>query len=850
MAIFTIASNVGDLGADDGMNWMVPRLRASGRAADIRRLLPVAFVPVLVISAAFATILFFDAVPIAHLFTHGQNSTHLSSFLRILSPFIPVAALVEVLIAGTRGFDQVWPLATIWSVAMPVCRLALLPILLGAGLGLVGAAYAWGIPILFGGAAMLWVLWSFVAREHHRSPDGPGGIAVAALSRQFWGFSAPRAVASITSMALVWLDVLLVGYIVSLRMAGIYGVANRYMVVVTFVLAAAGGTIGPQVSRLLATGRIDEVRRLYQTATSWVVAVAWPISLLLAVFAPAFMRLFGVEFGAGSTALTILALMMLYVSATGNNVVILVMTGRTSTSLGIGVFTLALNLGANLLLIPHLGIDGAAIAWAISLFASNVLINITLYRDLALHPFGPAFAPVALSAVACIGVPGLIVRLCVGADWLTLVLTTVSGGMIYLLILWRLRDRLRAGTVLQQPVPVRVLIAAFACRPGAGSEPEVGWAVASGAARLGHDITVVTQHRHRASIEAARQAERTLAEHLHPIYCGLPAWWMNRWERWGRLRGLQLYNLVWQRLLSRTARRLHARSAFDVAHHVTLSTDWVPTGLANVPNLPVVWGPLGGAERVPPSCRPFLGWRGQAQEVARNLTALPMRRVLGARAGRRCALLVAQNEEEATYLRTLGPPVEVRPNVFLGPDTDTTVRTAGPDPGGGRLGVYVGRLLPWKGVHLALAALARSEVSNWELAIYGAGPERRRLERTVARLGLGDRVTFYGQRPRPEVRAAMAAADAFLFPSMREAAGWAVAEALAVGCPVVCLDIGGPPLLLRGTGRAITPGPAMVTQLAAALASVTAEERTVVRWDVAAVGPLLERWYAEARAHD
>ena len=94
-------------------------------------------------------------------------------------------------------------------------------------------------------------------------------------------------------------------------------------------------------------------------------------------------------------------------------------------------------------------------------------------------------------------------------------------------------------------------------------------------------------------------------------------------------------------------------------------------------------------------------------------------------------------------------------------------------------------------MHLALATMTVAE--DWELLIYGDGPQRTRLADSVRRLGLGERVTLMGQRPRSEVRQAMADADVFLFPSIREAAGWVVAEALGVGCPVVFLTQEGLP---------------------------------------------------------
>jgi O-antigen/teichoic acid export membrane protein len=447
LAIFVIASNVSDLGADDGLAWAVPRFRSAQRTADVRRLLPIACIPVLVLSSGLALVLFLAADPIAHLFTHGVHQTHLRSFIRILAPFVPIAALVQVVLPGTRGFDRVWPLAGIWLFLTPLLRVLLLPILVVAGAGIVAVAYAWAVPTLFGGIALVWVLWKLAEQEHRTTTNGPPPLGRSALAKEFWTFSGPRAIAALCQMTVVWLDVLLVGYFISLRMAGVYGAASRYLVALNFCTVAVGSTIAPQVSRLIALGRLTEFQRLYQTATAWIMAMTWPAALLLAVFASFFMRLFGPEFGVGHTALTILALTMLYVAATGNNLGILVVSGRTTTSLWIGMFTLALNVTLNLILIPRVGINGAAIAWAISLIASNTLISVVLYRAYRLHPFGPAFSRVGLLATCVVGLPALAFRLALGAHIEAVLLSAVAAGGVYLVLLWRNRERLELGNL-------------------------------------------------------------------------------------------------------------------------------------------------------------------------------------------------------------------------------------------------------------------------------------------------------------------------------------------------------------------------------------------------------------------
>lgn len=445
LAIFIIASNVSDLGADDGLAWAVPRLRAEQRTADVRRLLPIAFVPVLVVSSCLALALFCLAAPIAHLFTHGVRASHLGSFIRILAPFIPVAALVQVVLPGTRGFDRVWPLAGIWLFLTPFLRVLLLPALVVAGMGVIAVAYSWAIPTLLGGVALVWVLWRLADQEHKSTTQRRAPQEHGVLAKEFWIFSAPRAVAALCQMTVVWLDVLLVGYFISLRMAGVYGVASRYLVAINFCTVAVGSTIMPQVSRLISLGRMDDFRRLYQTATAWIMAITWPSALLLALFSPLFMRLFGAEFGVGHTALSILALTMLYVAATGNNLGILVVSGRSATSLWIGMLTLGINVALNLVMIPRLGINGAAIAWSISLIVSNTLISVVLYRAYRLHPFGPAFSRVALLSTVMVGLPALVLRTALGAHVEAFVLTSVVAGGAYLALLWRSRNRLELG---------------------------------------------------------------------------------------------------------------------------------------------------------------------------------------------------------------------------------------------------------------------------------------------------------------------------------------------------------------------------------------------------------------------
>ena len=384
-----------------------------------------------------------------------------------------------------------------------------------------------------------------------------------------------------------------------------------------------------------------------------------------------------------------------------------------------------------------------------------------------------------------------------------------------------------------------MLISAYACEPDAGSEPGAGWAWTRAAA-LDHEVWVLTRRNLADQIELARQREPFLR--LHPIYLDLPGWVLR--AKRGRA-GIYWYYPIWQFLAWQTGRRLHRAVGFDIAHHLTLAMDWMPAGVAFLRGVPTVWGPVGGVTGAPLTLWRWLGPRGCLVELSRELLTRGARRVFGRSAARRAALVVAQNHDVADAFRAAGQVV-VEPNTAIRDQDAALLPWRAPvTPGAGpRRAVFLGRLLPLKGPGLAIAALAEPEARAWTLDIYGAGPELARLRRLAERLGVSDRVVFKGYRPREEALAALAEADAMLFPSMHDQAPWAVAEALSLGCPVVCLDRGGPAVLVgSGEGAKVPVSPSVTRDLARALAGLDGRMAPVTRWSERRLPARLSDWY-------
>ncbi|MBO1750291.1 glycosyltransferase [Actinotalea sp. BY-33] len=388
----------------------------------------------------------------------------------------------------------------------------------------------------------------------------------------------------------------------------------------------------------------------------------------------------------------------------------------------------------------------------------------------------------------------------------------------------------------------RVLISAYACGPGEGSEPGSGWQIVRAAA-VTNDVWLVTRRRFATAIEEQRRTDPSLAQHLHVTYLELG-------DRALRLKrgslGVYWYYVLWQRRLGRLARQLHAELDLDLAHHATFASDWLPVGLLRLPpGVPIVWGPVGGATYTPRAVRGWLGRRARLLEAVRERATRVARRVWGDAAARRAALVVTHNEDVATRFAYATTLVEPNPALTSQELDAARVGATSGDPASLHA-VFVGRLVSWKGTRLAVDAIARNP--RWTLDLIGAGPEREHLVARAARAGVANRVRLRGPLPRADTLVEIARADALLLPSMHDSASWVTAESVTLGTPVVCLDIGGPPLVMDGYGVAVTPGPRVTEDLARALdTAALLPRRRSTRWLESRLPALLDAWYALAQ---
>ncbi|MEO6987401.1 MAG: oligosaccharide flippase family protein [Aquihabitans sp.] len=451
IAIFNILTVVAGLGTATGLVRTIARLRALGRAEQIPHMLRIALTPVAGLGVAAAAALWFAAPWLANLFTTDDNTAAVTGVLRAMAPFVPIATLHATIVQATRGFDTMLPQVMIEkigrSVAMPIAAL----LATVAGLGPRGVGVAWAatnVVALVASARSLRtrVRQAVVAAEARAGGDEPHPPPGRAETRAFWAFTAPRAVAQTSNVAVNWLDTVIVGAILSTTAAGIYASGTRYLQPGLFASDALVQVTSPRLSALLSTGKTEEASMLVKVVAGWQTAVMWPIYLLVVLFPTPLLQVFGPEVVAARGALIWLSLAMLVVSPLGPTGAVILMAGRSLLAMGNTLVVLAINVIGNLLVVRTHGITGAGAVWALSILVNEGLTGWQSNRSLRVRTLGrPAFLAVALAA-ATVGVVGAGARLVLGDGLAGLTVAGSIGGVLYLIGLRRFRSPLHLDT--------------------------------------------------------------------------------------------------------------------------------------------------------------------------------------------------------------------------------------------------------------------------------------------------------------------------------------------------------------------------------------------------------------------
>jgi glycosyltransferase involved in cell wall biosynthesis len=372
--------------------------------------------------------------------------------------------------------------------------------------------------------------------------------------------------------------------------------------------------------------------------------------------------------------------------------------------------------------------------------------------------------------------------------------------------------------------PMRVLVVAFSCAPNRGSESKVAWNWVKSLAANSHELIVLTTPRDRDLITAAAAQSADL-KRISFRYLGNVKR-ESLAHKWRFV--LQLYYIYWQWGARRAALRIAREKPLDVVHAITLGGVRFPAFLGGIAQQ-FVLGPIGGGQTAPVRLTDAMGLRiafiERLRHAANWINRLdPFMRVTFKAAD---AILVTSLESAMAVPRRYRAKCVVRRQVGV------DEREIAPNPLTREIAVkrpfrilYAGRYLHWKGMEFGIRAFAEliKSFPDATLSLTGGGPAERRWKAVAVEIGVADRITWLGWGKHEDIPRVYRDHHVLLFPTLREPAGMAVAEAFAAGLPVICFQRGGEVLVDDRVGRMVDVSAAnydeTVDRLGAALRSV------------------------------
>ncbi len=323
--------------------------------------------------------------------------------LRIVALYVPLFAVEMVLLAATQSFKQMKYKVYIEAMLNPTLRivLACTAYMLGGRVYAILGVYILSLLICAILAALALRRCTPVSLSAY-VPTVNRPEIVKYWTPLFWG--------NLLNFMVMYADSFVLAHYRSTAEVGVYSVCIRLIVVMGFFLGVISQIFGPMISELHHRGEIDQLAAYTKVVTLWAVEVFAPIALVFVVARHDVLALFGKGFTVGSACLLVLVTGQFVNYVTGPVGLIISMGGWSRLQFWITAASLALQTILAFLLVPSLGIMGAAIANSAGVITLNLLQVYHVRRLLHFHPFAWILAKPTVAALAGLSVALLIGR--------------------------------------------------------------------------------------------------------------------------------------------------------------------------------------------------------------------------------------------------------------------------------------------------------------------------------------------------------------------------------------------------------------------------------------------------------
>jgi len=392
LALATIFSLIASLGLPQGATRYIAYYRGRNELSNIRGIVFSSLWFSLTASILLSLILFFLSDILANKIF---DAPELSTPLKIFSVIIPFLVLNGIFTTIFRGFDRVDVKVYFQDIIKGVLFPIFLALVIILGSSFLGVIYAYSVSVVvtFVAYSIYTMKRSPLPKERLKSSSPTG--------KELLLFSLPLLGISMLYVIIQWTDVIMLGYFKTSTDVGLYNGALPLVQLILIPLTSLAFIYVPVVSQLYARGLMNDMKRSYQVLTKWIFSLSFPLALIMLFFPEAALNFFfGFQYMAAASALRILCIGYTFSAFLGLNSGTLIVMGKTRLLLWATLIGATLNVALNAVLIPPLGITGAAIASLVSLFAMNIFSSVKLYQLSKIQPFTKNYLkPVIISGL-------------------------------------------------------------------------------------------------------------------------------------------------------------------------------------------------------------------------------------------------------------------------------------------------------------------------------------------------------------------------------------------------------------------------------------------------------------------
>lgn len=419
-AIVDIGAIVGTLGMGIGLTRNLPRRDSD---AERLKLAHAGFMIGLPVSVFIGGAIVFNANFLAE---RVFNDPNVAVSLRIFGAVIPFATTLQLAVGGIRGQQYSRYQVYLKNILQPISRFALIIGAVAYGLGEIGVLTAYSFPYVLAGLASLYLL--------RRALPGFSvvGRTTFSTASDLLRFSLPLSITKASHFISRSVDIFLILYFLDSGAVGIYGVVYGLAKLINTFSTAFNYLGLPISSELDSFGKDNEMLKINESILRWLVVVSVPVVFPMLVYPADLIRfIYRSAYTDGAVAFAILAAGFAIYNVLNANTNILTAIGATKTRMLNRVATAGINVGLNLVLIPKMGITGAAIATVVSYMVLGIVMVGEIYYYTDYFPLSRrVVAPVVVAVPVMVA--GWTVAPLFPTSIFTVALLTTAVGLVYL----------------------------------------------------------------------------------------------------------------------------------------------------------------------------------------------------------------------------------------------------------------------------------------------------------------------------------------------------------------------------------------------------------------------------------